>query len=77
MRVKSSLTRPRVRRRNAKGNEKNGTTVRAGPKRQNISLEGKSVTTISAGLLREGETVVEKERKKGTRKRHEHFLSLR
>ena len=49
MRIKSSLTRPTVRRRKAKGNRKNGTTVRAGPKKRNRSQEGENVTGVSAG----------------------------
>ena len=51
MLILSSLIRPTVRRRMAKGHRRNGTTVGAGPKTRKRSQEGKNVTGISAGLL--------------------------
>ena len=71
MRIKSSLTRPTVKRREAKGNSKNGTTVRAGPKRRNRSREGKASRECPPVSYERAKTVVERERKKATRKRCE------
>ena len=70
MHIKSSFTRPTVKRRKAKGSRsrKNGTTVRAGPRRRNILRAGKNATRISAGLLRAGENSRRKRTQEGNTK---------
>ena len=73
VRIKNSLARPTVRRKKAKGTEKNGTTVCAGPNRRSRSPEGKSVTCIPPVFQEGAETSSERERKKGTQTSCEHF----
>ena len=52
----------------SKGKQKNGTTVRASPKRRNRSQEGKIVTIISVGLPREADNSRRKTTQEGNTK---------